>query len=70
MVGSQIGVTRERVRQIEAKAVRKFRFWESRNRSLLKLFIDANEENALSTYEIEEYLGEYGKVFLYPITIN
>ena len=65
MVGSQIGVTRERVRQIEAKAVRKFRFWESRNRSLLKLFIDANEENALSTYEIEEYLGEYGKVFLY-----
>lgn len=66
MVGQLIGVTRERVRQIEAKAVRKFRLWESRNRSLLKVFTDCKEDTALSSMEIEEYIGsEFGKVYLY-----
>ena len=65
-VGNLIGVTRERVRQIEAKAVRKFRSWESRNRSLLKIFTDFKENTALSSIEIEEYVGStYGKLYLY-----
>jgi RNA polymerase primary sigma factor len=33
-VGQQLGVTRERVRQIENKALRKLRYFESRNRGL------------------------------------
>lgn len=69
-VGNKIGVTRERVRQIEAKAFRKFRSWELRNRTLLKVFIDLNEETALSSMEIEKYLGDYGKIFIYFIKSN
>ncbi len=33
-VGQQLGVTRERIRQIENKALRKLRYFESRNRGL------------------------------------
>jgi RNA polymerase primary sigma factor len=33
-VGQQLGVTRERIRQIEGKALRKLRYFESRNRNL------------------------------------
>ncbi len=33
-VGQQLGVTRERIRQIEAKALRKLKYFESRNRTL------------------------------------
>ncbi len=33
-VGQRLGVTRERIRQIEAKALRKLKYFESRNRNL------------------------------------
>ncbi len=33
-VGAYFGVTRERIRQIENKALRKLKYHESRNRSL------------------------------------
>ena len=33
-VGQQLGVTRERIRQIENKALRKLKYFESRNRGL------------------------------------
>ena len=33
-VGQQLGVTRERIRQLENKALRKLRYFESRNRGL------------------------------------
>jgi RNA polymerase primary sigma factor len=33
-VGQRLGVTRERIRQIEAKALRKLKYFESRNRTL------------------------------------
>jgi RNA polymerase primary sigma factor len=33
-VGQQLGVTRERIRQVESKALRKLRYFEARNRGL------------------------------------
>jgi RNA polymerase primary sigma factor len=38
-VGTHFGVTRERIRQIENKALRKLKYHESRNR-LLRDFLD------------------------------
>ena len=38
-VGQQLGVTRERIRQIENKALRKLKYFESRNRGL-RDFVD------------------------------
>ncbi len=64
-VGQTMNITRERVRQIEAKVQRKFNYFQSVNRILLKLFIDLNETRALSSSDIISFLGEHGQVVNY-----
>ena len=58
-IGRKMGVTRERVRQIEAKAIKKFCLWQIRNRILLKVCASVNSDRELSCDTLREYFGEY-----------
>ncbi len=58
-IGRKMGVTRERVRQIEAKAIKKFCLWQIRNRILLKVCASENSDRELSCDTLREYFGEY-----------
>lgn len=65
VIGSSMGITRERVRQIEKKIIRRFDSWQKHNRVLFKIFLDMNEKTSLSSMEIINFLGCYGQEFVY-----
>ena len=58
-VGETIQVTRERVRQIEAKAKRIFGVWQGKRRILSKISAIRNSDTVLSAIELKEYFGDY-----------
>lgn len=64
-VGGRLGVTRERIRQIEAKAKRIFARLHSRIRIISKIAAERNGDVILTPAEIEEYCGEYTSDLLY-----
>lgn len=66
-IGKSFNVTRERIRQIEKKVVRKFNNWQKHNRIMYKIFIELNETVGLSTMELMNVVGEHGREFVYLI---
>lgn len=64
-IAKPMNITRERVRQIEAKFKRQFSNWQKHQRILFKIFLDLNEEIGLFTQEISNFIGEYGEEFVY-----
>lgn len=60
-LGDELGVTRERVRQIEAKVGKKAQEWFLRNRVAYKIFLDIGVESTISEDQIEKFIGQYGK---------
>ena len=69
-VGSVIGVTRERIRQIEAKAARILGAWDSRIKILNRISAELNGETILSPTILEEYFGEYTDEIVYLLKIR
>ena len=59
-VGDKLGVTRERVRQIEVKFFKSAKYWFQHNRIIFKLFLDFAGEEFLSPTQIADYIGCYG----------
>lgn len=59
------GVTRERIRQIEAKSRKIFEKWQIRENTLCKISIERNGDEILTTSELSEYLEDYTNVALY-----
>lgn len=57
-IGDKMGVTRERVRQIEAKAKRLFNIWQSKAHIMSKISADRNGDSVLSASELSEYFGD------------
>ena len=63
--GTTLGITRERVRQIEKKVKSKFTRLHSRVRIVSKISAERNGDNVLTPAEIETYCGDYSQELLY-----
>jgi len=63
--GKVINVTRERARQIEAKAKRQFSYWQNRRHYLMKISALRNCDDILSANELRDYFGDYYTELLY-----
>lgn len=64
-IGVELGVTRERVRQIEVKAKRKFSHLHSRIRIISKIAAERNGDPILTPSEIKSYCGTYTEELLF-----
>lgn len=64
-VGGVLGVTRERVRQIELKARRKFAYFYSRIRIISKIVAEQNGDIIVTPVNIGKYCGEYTSDLLF-----
>lgn len=64
-IGSHLGVTRERVRQIESKIKRKFNFFHGKNRIISKISADRNGDTIITPVEIAEYCGSKHEDLIY-----
>ena len=56
-IAELIGITRERVRQIEKKARQKFARWQSSAKVVARVSAERNGDRVLTPYEIEDYFG-------------
>lgn len=64
-IGEAVGVTRERVRQIEAKVVKKFAAWNGKMRLLCHICASRNNDTVLTPVELNEYFNENTTLALY-----
>lgn len=64
-VGNELGVTRERARQLEKKAQSYFDRWVVSSRILWKVFAIRGGDTVLTPTELSEYFGTYNDVFVY-----
>ncbi|MCC8174271.1 MAG: hypothetical protein LIO65_07865 [Odoribacter sp.] len=64
-VGKILGVTRERVRQIEVKARKHFSAWYVESKMLAKISAVRNGDYVLTPAELQEYFGDYCTEMLY-----
>ena len=58
-IGNKLGVTRERVRQLEKKIRMAFEKWQKKHRIIMKISAERNGDTALSPSELEDYFEEY-----------
>ena len=67
-VGKRLNLTRERVRQIEAKTQRKFNIWVSKHKILRKICALRDGDIVLTPSELEEYFGEETQCVVYLLS--
>ena len=64
-IGNELGITRERVRQIEKKVVQPFCQWQRTKKFLPRLSADFNGEKILESTDLQEYFEDLTEVLLY-----
>lgn len=64
-IGDSFGVTRERIRQIESKVIKKFMSWQRNNKLLLKISALRNGDYILTPIELKAYFGDEASILLY-----
>lgn len=67
-IGKEIGVTRERIRQIEAKAHRHFRTLYNQNRIFLLLIAVRNNDTVITPAEIKSEIAKHGDEFIFMLS--
>lgn len=65
MIGDELGITRERVRQIEKKIVQPFCRWQRLKKFLPRLSAEFNGKTILEAIDLQEYFGETTEILLY-----
>lgn len=68
-VGNIYGITRERIRQIEMKTVRKFSAWEKNRNYLAKIAAECGCYSVISFRLIKEFLGDNGEIIIYLLRL-
>lgn len=68
-VGNIYGITRERIRQIEAKAVRQFRVWEKNYNYLAKMAAECGCCSVIPFKLIKELLSDDGEIIIYLLRL-
>lgn len=68
-VGNIYGITRERIRQIEAKAVRKFKVWEKNQNFLAKIAAECGCCSVVPFKLIADFLPGYSDVVIYLLRL-
>lgn len=63
--GDELGITRERVRQIEKKVVQAFCRWQRIKKFLPRLSAEFNGKTILEATDLQEYFGDTTEVLLY-----
>ena len=69
-VGNEVGVTRERIRQIEAKGIRVIANWNTKNRISNYVRMRFCDEGIVSSERLLALLGEYGDIILHYFRTN
>lgn len=64
-LGEKLNVTRERIRQVEAKIFRLNQEWFRRHRIINKISVDLGAEEVLPSQAIADYLGDCGPKVVY-----
>ncbi len=64
-IGDELGITRERVRQIEKKVVQPFCRWQRNKKFLPRLSAEFNGETIIESTELQEYFDDATEVLLY-----
>lgn len=64
-IGTELNVTRERIRQIEANAKRRFTHLQSRVGIISKISAERDGDSILTPLEIEEYCGSHTEELLF-----
>ncbi len=70
LIGNTVGITRERVRQIEKKIYRYFNTWQKKSRILFKIIAEQKDECVIMASTLMEYSGGYKNEFLYLLRNN
>lgn len=65
LTGRLLGVTRERIRQIERKVINRFKMLLNSNRIILKIFAERDGDEILTPSELAEYFGTETEQILY-----
>lgn len=68
-VGSIYGVTRERIRQLESKAVSIFKTWERKHKFLAKIMAECEGISVIQFEQLDELLQEYSDIVIYLLSL-
>lgn len=64
-IGTNLGVTRERVRQLESNAKKKFAKYQSLLNTIFKISAESNGDKVITSYQISQLIGDHANEFIF-----